>query len=380
MLGADPLPAFDLKYLILQYFTIFKSITLIVEKDLRSIKTALWFFLAVLVAYLLSILSGLLIPLALALFLAILLEPVLAWFERKKIGFGISLSVISITSLSALGLFGIMVFQTGKSLMQEKEKLLSQINDKLSNVLDRVNNIPGVYLESSDIVDNMNQLLSTDLLVQSSGTFAGMLGDFTGSFLITSIYLIAFLSGILNYKQYIHYLQDDEEDYLKMLEGYEQVKESIVTYIKVKFFMSLCTGVGYGLICWIFGIDFAVFWGYLAFVLNFIPTVGSIIATIPPLLLGMIQLGSPAAVIGLMSLLLVVQFTFGNIIEPKLMGSSLSLNTVVIILGLVFWGYLWGVTGMVLSVPMLVLVKVILVQFEDAQMVVRLMGTSNIST
>lgn len=340
----------------------------------------LWFFLAVLVAYLLSILSGLLIPLALALFLAILLEPVLAWFERKKIGFGISLSVISITSLSALGLFGIMVFQTGKSLMQEKEKLLSQINDKLSNVLERVNNIPGVYLESSDIVDNMSQLLSTDLLVQSSGTFAGMLGDFTGSFLITSIYLIAFLSGILNYKQYIHYLQDDEEDYLKMLEGYEQVKESIVTYIKVKFFMSLCTGVGYGLICWTFGIDFAVFWGYLAFVLNFIPTVGSIIATIPPLLLGMIQLESPAAVIGLLSLLLVVQFTFGNIIEPKLMGSSLSLNTVVIILGLVFWGYLWGVTGMVLSVPMLVLVKVILAQFEDAQMVVRLMGTSNIST
>ena len=305
----------------------------------------LWFFFAVLVAYLLSVLARLLIPLALALFLAILLQPVLAWFERKNIGFGISLSVISITSLSGLALFGMMVFQTGKSLMQEKEKLLSQINIKLSNVLERVNNLPGVYVESSDIVDNLRQILSTDWLVESSGTFAGMLGDFTGSFLITSIYLIAFLSGILKYEQYIHYLQDDEDDFQKMLEGFEQVKESIVTYIKVKFFMSLCTGVGYGLICWIFGIDFALFWGYLAFVLNFIPTVGSIIATIPPLLLGLIQLGSPATIIGLMALLLAVQFTFGNIIEPRLMGSSLSLNTVVVILGLVFWGYLWGVTG-----------------------------------
>lgn len=340
----------------------------------------LWFFFAVLVAYLLSVLARLLIPLALALFLAILLQPVLAWFERKNIGFGISLSVISITSLSGLALFGMMVFQTGKSLMQEKEKLLSQINIKLSNVLERVNNLPGVYVESSDFVDNLRQILSTDWLVESSGTFAGMLGDFTGSFLITSIYLIAFLSGILKYEQYIHYLQDDEDDFQKMLEGFEQVKESIVTYIKVKFFMSLCTGVGYGLICWIFGIDFALFWGYLAFVLNFIPTVGSIIATIPPLLLGLIQLESPTAIIGLMALLLAVQFTFGNIIEPKLMGSSLSLNTVVVILGLVFWGYLWGVTGMVLSVPMLVLVKVILTQFKDAQIVVRLMGNSNIST
>ena len=64
-----------------------------------------------------------------------------------------------------------------------------------------------------------------------------MLGDFTGSFLMTALYLIAFLGGILKYEQYIHYLQDDEKDSQKMLEGFEQVKESIVTYIKVKFFM-----------------------------------------------------------------------------------------------------------------------------------------------
>lgn len=142
--------------------------------------------------------------------------------------------------------------------------------------------------------------------------------------------------------------------------------------------MSLCTGVGYGLTCWIFDIDFALFWGFLAFVLNFIPTVGSIIATIPPLLLGLIQLASPGAVFGLFGLLLTIQFSFGNIIEPKLMGNSLSLNTVVVILGLVFWGYLWGVAGMVLSVPMLVLFKVILAQFDEAKIIVRLMGSSNI--
>lgn len=340
----------------------------------------MWFFFAVLLAYLLSVLAGLLIPLALALFLAILLQPVLAWFERKNIGFGISLSVISVTSLSALALFGMLVYQTGKSLMQEKTKLLSQINEKLSTLVDRLNNLPGVYVESKDLVDNLGQLLSTDWLVKSSGTFAGMLGDFTGAFLITSIYLIAFLSGILKYEQYIRYLQNDEMGSQRMLEGFEQVKESIVTYIKVKFFMSLCTGIGYGLICWMFGIDFAVFWGYLAFVLNFIPTVGSVLATIPPLMLGLIQLGSPGAVIGLLALLLVVQFSIGNIIEPRLMGNSLSLNTVVIILGLVFWGYLWGIAGMVLSVPMLVLLKVVLAQFEDAQIVVRLMGTSKINT
>lgn len=348
------------------------------QNDLRIIKNLLWFFFAVLLAYLLSVLAGLLIPLALALFLAILLQPILVWFERKNVNFGISLSVISISSLSAIALFGMLVYQTGKSLMQEKSKLLSQINLKLSSLLDRINHIPGVKVESSDIVDNLGQLLSTDWLVKSSGTFAGLLGDFTGSFLMTALYLIALIGGILKYEQYIHYLQDDEKDSQKMIEGFEQVKASIVTYIKVKFLMSLCTGIGYGLICWTFGIDFPLFWGYLAFVLNFIPTVGSIVATVPPFLLGLIQLDSTGLIVGMMVLLLVIQFTFGNIIEPRLMGSSLALNTVVVILGLVFWGYLWGITGMVLSVPMLVLVKVVLAQFDDALIVVRLMGTSKI--
>ncbi len=350
------------------------------EQEVRTIKNLLWIFLGVLLIYLISVLANLLIPLALALFIAILLQPVLAWFERKNIGFGISLTVISVTSLSALALFGMLVYQTGRSLMKEKTKLLSQINIKLSNIVEKLNNIPGVDIESADVVEKLGQLMSYDWIIKSSSAFAGILGDFTGVFFMTAIYLVAFLGGILRYEQYIHYLQEDQDDSERMLEGFEQVKTSIVTYMKVKFFMSLGTGIGYGLVCWLFGIDFALFWGYLAFVLNFIPTVGSIIATIPPLLLGLIQLDSSLSILGLFLILIAIQVTFGNIIEPKLMGDSLSLNTVVVILGLVFWGYLWGVAGMVLSVPMLVLTKVILTQFKEAQILVRLMGSSDIKT
>ena len=350
------------------------------EKDIVTVKNILAFFLAILIIYLVSILSNMLIPLALALFIAILLQPALAWFEHKSVPFGISLSIISISSLSVLALFGMLVYQTGRGLMQEKEKLLAQINLKLSNILESVNQLPGVSLESSDLVEKIGQLMSYDWILKSSGTFAGMLGDFTGSFFMTSLYLVAFLGGILKYEQYIHYLQEDSGESEKMLQGFEQVKNSIVTYMKVKVMMSLGTGIGYGLVCWLFGLDFPIFWGYLAFMLNFIPTVGSIIATIPPMLLGLVQLDSTGAILGLLLILLVIQVTFGNILEPKLMGDSLSLNTVVVILGLVFWGYLWGVAGMVLSVPLLVLTKVILTQFKEAQILVRLMGSSKIPT
>lgn len=346
------------------------------EKNIKSIKNLLSILLAILLVYLLSVLSTLLIPLALALFIAILLQPVLSWFEKKKWPFALSLSMVSVSTLGVLWLFGMLFYRTGVNIVQQKTYLLSQVKIKLEGVIAWANNLPGVELQSSDMVDVLSGLMSYDWLIKSSGQFAGILGDFTGTFFMTALYLIGLLGGILKYEQYINYLEKgDTKKSQTMLSGFEQIKSSIVTYMKVKFFVSFITGLGYFLVCLIFGIKFSLFWGFLAFILNFIPTVGSILATIPPLLFGLIQFDSTGSIVLLVVLLLIVQIVMGNIVEPKMTGASLSLNTVVVILGLVFWGYLWGVTGMILSVPLLVLTKVILSQFPDASLLVRLMGS-----
>ena len=347
------------------------------ENNLKTIKNLLIFISSILIAFLLHELSHLLIPLALALFFAILLQPILAWFERKKWPFGLSLLVISLTSISTVALIGLMIYQTGVSLVKQKDKLLGQINIKLEGILEWMHQITVVEINPADITSSLSQIMSADWIIKSSGTLAGFLGNFTGIFVMTSLYLVLLLGSILKYEQYIHYLEEgDSNGENSILKGFEQVKNSIVTYIKVKFFMSLCTGIGFGLVCWIFGVDFALFWGFLAFVLNFIPTVGSITATIPPILLGLIQLSTIPSLLLMALCLIAVQFFFGNFLEPKMLGASLSLNAVVVILGLVFWGYLWGITGMILSVPMLVLLKVVLAQMPDATLIVRLMGNS----
>lgn len=347
------------------------------ENNIKTIKNLLIFISSILIAFLLNELSHLLIPLALALFFAILLQPILAWFERKNWPFGLSLLVISLTSISAVALIGVMIYQTGASLVKQKDKLLEQINVKLEGILAWIHQITAVEINPAQITSSLSQIMSADWIIKSSGTLAGFLGNFTGTFVMTSLYLVLLLGSILKYEQYIHYLEEGEANgENNILKGFEQVKNSIVTYIKVKFFMSLCTGAGFGLVCWIFGIDFALFWGFLAFVLNFIPTVGSITATIPPILLGLIQLSTMPSLLLMALCLIAVQFFFGNFLEPKMLGASLSLNAVAVILGLVFWGYLWGITGMILSVPLLVLLKVILAQMPDATLIVRLMGNS----
>ncbi len=351
------------------------------ERDLRTIKVILLIFGGIVIVYLLHILATLLIPLALALFIAILLQPILAWFERKRWPFSLSLTAISITTLSFLALFGTIFYQTGLSIAEEKDVLLAQINTKLDGIFAWVNSLPGIDLKAEQFTEMFTNIISSDWLLKSSGVFAGILGDFTGTFFMTALYLIAFLGGILKYEQYIRYLEEgnaSKQD--NLLQSFEQVKTSITTYIKIKFFVSFLTGLGFALACWLFGINFAIFWGFLAFILNFIPTVGSIMATIPPIALGLVQLDGTGVVFLLLAILALIQVIFGNIVEPRLMGSSLSLNTVAVILGLVFWGYIWGITGMILSVPLLVLVKVILTQFPEATILVRLMGASGVNS
>lgn len=208
---------------------------------------------------------------------------------------------------------------------------------------------------------------------------AGQLGTFTWNFILTTIYLVAVLGSIVRYETYIDYLEGaDHEGKQKMTKAFLEVKDAIVDYMKVKFLTSLCTGISFGVICWAFQINFALFWGFLAFILNFIPTVGSITATIPPILLGLIQIDSSGTFAFFIILLIGAQFLWGNVIEPMVMGSTVDLNIVFIIFGLVLWGYIWGVAGMLLSVPLIVLMRVILSQIPDAHMIVKLMGRSHL--
>ena len=350
------------------------------ESNVRAIRNILTAFLAIVGVIIVKTLSGLLIPLAFAFFVGLLLEPLIQYLSKKGWPYSISIIVITILTLACLFLVGLIVFDTGTQIVEEKDKLLSQIDQKFESILSGLEFIPGIStLETDGFIETLNQLISVEFLINTSGVVAGQLSTFTFNFVLSAIYLVAVLGSIVKYEEYIGYLEgDDVIGQERLIKSFVEVKTSIVSYMKVKFMTSFCTGVFFGVISWIFGIDFALFWGFLAFVLNFIPTVGSIVATIPPMLLGLIQIDSSATFLLFLILLIASQFAWGNIIEPLLMGSSVALNTVTVILGLVVWGYIWGVAGMLLSVPLIVLAREILAQNPDWDMLVKLMGRSRI--
>jgi predicted PurR-regulated permease PerM len=187
-------------------------------------------------------------------------------------------------------------------------------------------------------------------------------GLFTNAFLVffTVLFILIEASGFPDK------LQAAFPNPEKTLGHFKAITTSVNQYMAVKTIFSLATGLSiWGLLALI-GIDFAPTWGLLAFLLNFIPSIGSIIAAVPAILLAFIQCGFPSALLTLLAYL-VVNVLFGNILEPRFMGRRLGLSPLVVLVSLLFWGWVLGPIGMVLSVPLTMIGKIALAANDDTR-------------
>jgi len=150
--------------------------------------------------------------------------------------------------------------------------------------------------------------------------------------------------------------------------------QNLGRYLGIKTIVSLATGICAGILTWSLGLDFPLLWAMLAFLLNYVPTIGSIIAAVPAVLLALVQLGPGAAgatAVGFAA----INVVFGNIIEPRLMGYGVGISPLVIFVGLVFWGFIFGPVGMLLSVPLTMTLKLSLESDERTRWIAILIGS-----
>jgi len=198
------------------------------------------------------------------------------------------------------------------------------------------------------------------------------------------INFIANLFLILLFTIYIllgreHLLKNVEEAFpgkrsAKFYDVFDNINKGVQKYLFTKALISLGTGLSAAIVLLIFGVDFAWIWGLLTFLLNFIPNIGSVISTIPPILVAIFQFGGffPAIWIGI--LLVSIQTVWGNIIEPAIMGRSLNMSPLVVIISLIFWGFIWGPIGMILAVPISSTIQIVCANIETLKPISILMG------
>ena len=344
-----------------------------VARSLKVIKNILVVFLGIVILYLLKELSNLFLPLAFALFFAILLQPLVALFRKK---FSLNLSVVFTTIVSVIVFLalGFVFYNAVSSFIANRDQILIGVTAELKPVIEEVTRLLGSEMNDDELKSYVSRIIPTDKVLSLSGSFLNTISGFATELLMTILYFAGLLSAIAEYEKVIDYIMGKNGgEHSVASNTFKRVKDSISIYIKVKTIVSLLTGLGIGLVSWLFGIQYALLWGILAFVLNYIPYVGSLIAIIPPLLIGGLTADSISEFIFLFICLEGIQLVMGSIVEPKMTGESLSINTVTILFSLVFWSFMWGTAGMLLSVPMTFLIKVILEHVSDAGFFVRLM-------
>lgn len=339
---------------------------------LRSIRNLLLVFLFILAFFLMKVLSSLLLPLVFATLVVIMYQPFMTFLRKYKVPTIIIVPIIATVTILIILVIGNIFIGTIGSFTEQSEFLVKQFTKKVVLLINKIEILTQNRINLDNITQYLLGLISGDKLTKSLSSVAAGVGNFGKSFFMFTLYFVILLAGMANSKEYISYVVKKDQRFITEIDS---LQRSVSTYMVIKVIVSASTGLISAVICLFFGLEFAVFFGFLTFLLNFIPSIGSILATIPPVLMAMIQFDTFQKSLIILVLLGTVQMAIGNFIEPKIMGDRLRLNTVTVIFGLVFWGIIWGIPGMLLSVPLLVILKLILEYSDSLSVVARIMGT-----
>ncbi len=320
----------------------------------------------------LRVAAPILLPFALALFLAVLTLPVVVWLQRRRAP---TFLAIFVAVMVDMAVFSLMILLASQSLNDLQERYPRYV-DRLVHL--RQGWLDGLAASEFPGATNLAQALSDPSLFDASQLMNLLGGTLSRAFTFASTAFLVFLILIFVlgeatvFPAKFRAILGRERGHSSRL---TKIVAEVQEYLGIKTFISLATGVLLGSWCWIMELDFPVLLGLLAFVLNYVPTIGSILAGIPAVLLGLVQFGvGKALLVG--AGYFAVNTIFGNLIEPNLMGRRLGLSTLVVILSLIFWGWVWGPVGALLAVPLTMIVKIMLENTSDLRWVAILLDKS----
>jgi len=342
--------------------------------DIGKIKAgkALWMLAALII-----IIAGLreaqsfLLPILIAAFIATVSFPLLNFLREKRVPrpLAVLLTVaVDFVFLAALAVLAITLVGD----LQEKwnSKYAAEVSTKIreasGSLVIKLNEY-GVADAQSKIDEVVNNNLANlqNIRFEKIWDFGtGVLGKvvgFLGTSLITLVLTVFMLSEARMFGRRFEAISLARGPNLARILS---ATRDIQRFLAIKTGVSLLTGFLAGLLCWAAGLDFYILWGILAFFFNFIPVVGSIIAGVPPTILALLVAGWPNAVLVAGGYLLINNF-LGNFIEPMLVGRRFGISTLVIVISVVFWGWLWGPLGMLLAVPLTMVLKVVLESSDE---------------
>ncbi|MDG2316395.1 MAG: AI-2E family transporter [Gammaproteobacteria bacterium] len=332
------------------------------EKSRSAITIAVSVIAFVVVIYGMQAARVILVPLLVAVFVAILCAPVMKYLERQRVPTGLAVAMVVILIVGIMVLAGSFV---GGSIGAFNERLpfyQERLNERLTDIAA----LFGQQITVGRLIESVQPGSAMGFAANLLNSLQGLLANF---FLIMfTVIFILLESSTLPAKMQLM-MRNSRSD----TEYFRKFTESLQRYLGIKTLTSLSTGLAVGILTGIFGLDFPVLWGLLAFLLNYVPSIGSLIAAIPAVFIALIQLSLlQALMIGLGYF--VINIAIGGVIEPRVMGRGLGLSTLIVFLSLVFWGWIFGPVGMILSVPLTMTAKIALESSEKTALIAALLS------
>jgi predicted PurR-regulated permease PerM len=317
------------------------------------------------------------VPCLLAAFLTLICLPPLRWFQRR--GFPTWMALLAITGIVVvigLGIIGVVGSSISELRLQlpQYQRRVAVLEADLAKWLKEHHIDVGIELDREGF--DVNRVLSL------FGNVLGALGSVLNNAFVIVFMLVFMLLEAADLPAKLRAIAPGSSDAADRL---ARIQDSVWQYVRLKTRISLLTG---GLVIgwlWLLGVDFPLLWGLLAFLLNFVPNIGSFLAAVPAVLVAILQAdanGQPPQLAESLSLAaytalgyVLINVIIGNVVEPRLMGTGVGLSTLVVFVSLVFWGWVLGPVGMVLSVPLTMIVKIVLDNSDELQWVAILLGS-----
>lgn len=331
----------------------------------RTTRTLMAVIATILVVAALRATQPISIPLAFAFFIAVLVYPLQRWFDRYMPRW-LSLVLVLLLLTGVLGI-AVEILEFSAEIIEPKvPKYLDRLQQMVESLRAWAKSQSLPVPQFSSGLQNSNQLTR-----EAIGGIKSLLSALS-LFVLTVSLLVLLLLEVNQYKEKTQRAFPSRTGD-RLINAIGSMSEKLRRYLLVMTCTSFLTGLLTSLWCFILGVDLAFVWGLVGFILNFIPTLGSIIAVIPPTLVALIFNGVGRGIATLVGLA-AIQTVMGNFVDPRLQGKTLQLSPFVALISIIFWGWVWGIPGAILGVPMTITIILLCQEFDSTRGIAIVLG------
>ncbi len=320
--------------------------------------------------YLLKVLAFIFIPLVMAMFIALLFLPLMRWFNRKKFPKAVSIFLVLLIIIAGIKLGGELIKLSSNEIMSSKNISIQDIETKLVNLIVSVEEFFGI--ERAENKNVVRHYIQKENIFKNFGTTINIVRNTLSMTLMTVFFTILLLSESINIQKLLNSTIFKGKH--SSIKSFMKIENDIIKFVKIKFVISLFTGIGFSLACVFFDISFPIFWGLFAFLINFVQMIGSIISVVFLSLFAFIEYEPSGTLLLFILTIIAVQVIMGGILEPIFMGKIFSVNVITVLFMLMLWGYIWGIPGLIMSIPITVFIKIILEKFPKNKIITELLS------